>query len=133
MKVTRRKFIKGVASAGALVCASRWVGVRHAFSNSGKSRVFEVHECPVHDGDLRHQGIDALLDLLGENGIKFYLTGMDHPWGGPEGIIASDDVVLIKVNCQWKCRGTTNTDVLRGLIYRILQHPDGFQGEVVIF
>jgi hypothetical protein len=42
-------------------------------------------------------------------------------------------VVLIKVNCQWKCRGTTNTDVLRGLIHRILQHPDGFQGEVVIF
>lgn len=133
MKVTRRQFIKGVASAGALVCASRWVGVRRAFSNGGKSRIFEVHECPVHDGDPRHEGIDALLDLLAENGIKFYLASTDHPWGGPEGIIASDDVVLIKVNCQWKCRGTTNTDVLRGLIYRILQHPDGFGGEVVIF
>jgi uncharacterized protein (DUF362 family) len=133
MKVTRRQFIKGVASAGALVCASRWVGVRQAFSNSGKSRIFEVYNCPVHDGNLRHQGIDTLLELLAENDIKFYLTGMDHPWGGPAGIIASDDVVLIKVNCQWKCRGTTNTDVLRGLIYQILQHPDGFEGEVVIF
>ena len=28
---------------------------------------------------------------------------------------------------------STNTDVLRGLIHQILQHPDGFQGEVVIF
>ena len=133
MKVTRRQFIKGVASAGALVAASRWVGVERAFSNSGKSRVFKVDECPVHDGQLRHQGLDALLDLLAENGLKFYDTDIVHPWASPGGLIASDDVVLIKVNCQWKCRGTTNTDVLRGLIYRILQHPDGFEGEVVIF
>ncbi len=49
------------------------------------------------------------------------------------GLIAADDVVVLKVNAQWKCRGGTNTDMLRGLIYRILQHPDGFKGEVVIF
>ncbi|NIS59399.1 MAG: DUF362 domain-containing protein [Proteobacteria bacterium] len=74
-----------------------------------------------------------MLRLLAENGIKFYRTDGGHPWGGPTGIIDANDVVLIKVNCQWKCRGTTNTDVLRGLIYRILQQPDGFGGEVVIF
>jgi hypothetical protein len=133
MKVTRRQFIKGVASTGILVCGSRWVGVKYAFSDSGKSRIFKVENCPFHDGQVRHQGLYTLLGLLAENNIKFYITDTDHPWGGPEGIIASDDVVLIKVNCQWKCRGTTNTDVLRGLIYRILQHPDGFKGEVVIF
>ena len=133
MKVTRRQFIKGVASAGALAAAGRWVGVERAFSTAGKSHVFEVVQCPVHDGQLRHQGLDTLLDLLAENGLYLYLTESDHPWGSPDGLIDPDDVVLIKVNCQWKCRGTTNTDVLRGLIHRILQHPDGFAGEVVIF
>jgi hypothetical protein len=77
-------------------------------------------------------GVDALLDLLSENGVRLFQTGSAHPWGNPGGIIAAGDVVLIKVNCQWKCRGTTNTDVLRGLIHRILQHPDGFRGEVVV-
>jgi len=92
-----------------------------------------VTECPIHDGQVRHHGLDTLLDLLAENGVKFYRTNAEHPWGGPEGIIESIDIVLIKVNCQWKCRGTTNTDVVCGLIHRILQHPDGFTGEVVIF
>ena len=48
-------------------------------------------------------------------------------------MIASNDVVLIKVNAQWKYRGCTNSDLIRGLIQRILEHPDGFNGEVVIF
>ncbi len=133
MKYTRRQFIKGVASAGALAAAGRWIGVKNAFSVAGKSRVFKVDECPEHDGELRHQGLDILLDLLAPNGLYFYRTNSTHSWGSSGGLISSDDVVLIKVNCQWKCRGTTNTDVLRGLIYRILQHPDGFGGEVVIF
>ncbi len=133
MKVTRREFIKGVAAAGALVCSGKLVGVRHAFSVGEKSRLFRVDDCPIPDGGLRHQGIDALLDLLAENSIYFYQTEKSHKWGAPEGIIAGDDVVAVKVNCQWKCRGTTNTDVLQGLIYRILQHPAGFNGEVVIF
>jgi hypothetical protein len=132
MKVTRREFIKGVASAGALAAATRWAGVQQAFSDTEKSLVFEVTDCPKHDDEMRHEGLDTLLDLMAENDLYFYLTASDHSWGGTDGIIAADDVVVIKVNCQWKCRGTTNTDVLRGLIYRILQHPDGFDGEVVI-
>jgi hypothetical protein len=86
----------------------------------------------VHDGGLRHEGLDTLLDLLAENGIHLYATDTGHEWGGASGLISNDDVVLIKVNCQWKCRGTTNTDLVRGLIHRILGHPDGFTGEVVI-
>jgi hypothetical protein len=130
---TRREFIKGVTTAGVLASLSGAIGPRSAFSQGGKSRIFRVDQCPVHDGQLRHVGLDTLLDLLAENGVEFYRTDSDHPWGGPNGIIDRDDVVLIKVNCQWKCRGTTNTDVLRGLIHRILQHPEGFNGEVVIF
>jgi len=70
---------------------------------------------------------------MATQGYSFYKTTRPHPWGGPDGLIDKSDVVLIKVNCQWKFRGTTNADVLRGLIYRILDHPDGFAGEVVIF
>lgn len=133
MNVTRRDFIKGVAAAGALTCASKWIGAKQVFPNNPKSRIFRVYECPVHDGHLRHKGLDTLLDLLAENDFNFYRTTKIHQWGGPAGLIDADDIVLIKVNCQWKCRGTTNTDVLRGLIHRILEHPDGFNGEVVVF
>jgi len=132
-KITRRDFIKGVAATGAFVCTNWLGGVGQLFSNGDKSRIFMVEECPTHDRQLRHRGLDGLLSLLARNGINFYRTEVAHHWGGPIGLIDKNDVVLIKVNCQWKCRGTTNTDVIRGLIYRILQHPEGFNGEVVIF
>lgn len=133
MGLTRREFIRRVAAAGSLTCIGNVVTAKEASSAEDKSQVFMVTDCPVHDGELRHLGLDVLVSLLSANGLKLYRTDGDHPWGGPTGVINRNDVVLIKVNCQWKCRGTTNTDVLRGLIYRILQHPDGFSGEVVIF
>ena len=46
-------------------------------------------------------------------------------------MIGRSDVVLLKVNAQWKYRGCTNSDVARGLVQRILEHPDGFDGEIV--
>jgi hypothetical protein len=95
MKVSRREFIKGVAAAGAITCAGKWVGVDNVFSDGHKSQIFRVYGCPVHDGQLRHQGLDTLLDLLAENGLKFYRTNKVHQWGGSAGIIAVDDVVLI--------------------------------------
>lgn len=98
-----------------------------------KSKVFRVNDCPVHDGQLQHVGIDTLLHVLSTDGTKFYKSAKRGPLSGPSGLIAADDVVIIKVNAQWKCRGGTNTDMLRGLIHRILRHPDGFKGEVVIF
>jgi hypothetical protein len=51
---------------------------------------------------------------------------------GPAGIIARDDVVVVKINYQWSERGGSNTDVLRGLVRRIVDHPDTFIGEVVV-
>lgn len=133
-KLTRRKFLKGMVTAGVTTFMSTATGgIRQVSANKGKSKVFKVDDCPVHDGKLRHVGLDRLLDLLADNDIKLYRTRKSHPLGGQEGIIESNDVVLIKVNCQWKARGATNTDVLRGLIHRILEHPDGFSGEVVIF
>ncbi len=131
--ITRRDFLKGVAATGVFAYAKSLAGAKKAFANGDPARIFKVDRCLIHDGQLRHQGLDVLLDLLAAHDVKFYQTSVGHPWGGTSGIINHNDVVLIKVNCQWKCRGTTNTDVLRGLIYRILQHPEGFSGEVVIF
>ena len=132
-EISRRDFLKGVSVTGAMAYASGFGRVKQSFADEGKSHIYCVKGCPVHDGRLRHIGLDALLDLLAANGLKLYRTDKPHAWGGTGGIIEADDVVAIKVNCQWKCRGTINTDVLRGLIHRILQHPDGFNGEVVIF
>lgn len=132
-KVTRRDFIKNVAITGAATYVTGVGNPNNADAAWVKSQVFKVEQCPVHDNHLRHVGVDNMIDLLSEYGHKFYNSLNPHQWCGPSGLISSNDVVVIKVNCQWKCRGTTNTDVLRGLIYRILNHPDGFTGEVVIF
>ena len=99
-----------------------------------KSNIFRITDCPVPKG-LRnhHEGMDALLGMMGKHGLKFYRTKEDSDIGGLDGLIETSDVVLVKVNAQWKYRGCTNSDMVRGLIQRILEHPDGFDGEVVIF
>jgi hypothetical protein len=129
---TRRDFIKSAGTAGALIAMGQIGRVGAGVGRRANSTLFRVESCPVHDNEMRHRGVDALFRLLADNGAFLYKTASPHPWGGPGGKIAAHDVVLIKVNCQWKCRGTTNTDVVRGLIHRILQHPDGFTGEIVI-
>ena len=80
-----------------------------------------------------HAGVDSLLSLMGKKGLKFYRSGNITTLSGPAGLISANDVVLIKVNAQWKYRGCTNSDVIRGLVQKILDHPDNFSGEVVIF
>jgi hypothetical protein len=134
-KISRRRFIHTTAAGTAALPALGLIDSTTALgqSASAKSPVFRVNDCPVHDGQLRHAGMDALLQLLSANGTKFYKTAASGELNGPNGLIAADDVVVLKVNAQWKCRGGTNTDMLRGLIHRILKHPDGFKGEVVIF
>ncbi len=95
-------------------------------------RISQISDDALTVGN-HHLGVDALIRLMGENGLKFYrspLTGMDK---GPQGLISPSDVVLLKVNAQWKYRGCTNSDLVRGLIQAVLEHPDGFSGEVVIF
>jgi len=83
------------------------------------------------DGD-HHLGMDELIACMGEGDLKFYRSAIVGPESGPDGIVGAEDVVLIKVNQQWNERGGTNTDVLKGLIARIIEHPDGFTGEVVV-
>jgi hypothetical protein len=134
-KISRRSFVRTAVAGSMAMPLLGSLGVEDALGENvdGKSRVFQVNDCPIHDGQLRHVGMDAMLHLLSENGTTFYKTAKQGPLCGHDGLIAADDVVVLKVNAQWKCRGCTNTDMLRGLIHRILQHPDGFKGEVVIY
>ncbi|MCU0240942.1 MAG: DUF362 domain-containing protein [Vicinamibacteria bacterium] len=95
-------------------------------------QVSGIPDQPFTGAANRHAGIDALLDLLGRNGLALYRSSRTGASAGTYGLIAAGDVVLIKVNAQWKYRGCTNSDVVRGLIQRLLEHPDGFTGEIVI-
>jgi len=100
---------------------------------SDPHHVFVVSHVPVpRPGDSRHQGLQALIRLMWENGTCFYRSEKPFSGAGPQGIISRDDVVLIKVNAAWDQRGMTNTDLVRGLIAAVLAHPDGFTGEVVL-
>jgi hypothetical protein len=87
--------------------------------------------CSEPEYALADYGVDALIAAMEARSDFFYRTA-SHPTG----IIGVADVVVIKVNNQWggvdTGRLATNTDVLKGLIWRIVQHPAGFTGEVVI-
>jgi len=100
----------------------------------GASALFKVDQIPADPftSGNRHSGVDTLVELMGRNGLKFYRTAVPGTANGTNGLIAPDDVVLIKVNAQWKYRGCTNSDLVRGLVQRVLEHPQGFTGEVVI-
>ena len=102
-------------------------------AKENRSQIFTVANCPVPTGEDHHEGLDALLDLMSFRGIRLYKSDTEAMDSSPDGLIAKDDVVLLKVNAQWKYRGCTNSDLVRGLVTRILEHPDGFEGEVVIF
>ncbi len=98
------------------------------------SIIYRVTDCPVPSGvGNHHEGLDALLGLMGRCGLKLYRADEKTGLGGPQGLLDGSDVVLIKVNAQWKYRGCTNSDVVRGLIQSILEHPEGFDGEIVLF
>lgn len=97
-----------------------------------RATVYQVTDCPEDLVGDRFPGVDNLIELMGENGLKFYETPETTTLSGPDGIIGPDDVVVIKINYQWSARGGTNTDVLMGLMRAIVDHPSGFTGEIVI-
>ncbi|NPV58707.1 MAG: DUF362 domain-containing protein [Actinobacteria bacterium] len=92
------------------------------------SDIFVAEGIPVNS----ERGVDMLIDVMARNGLDFFRSSGVSKASGPDGIVASDDIVLIKVNGEWRYRGGTNTDVVKGLVNAIVHHPDGFTGEVVI-
>src|SRR5512137_1015338 len=129
----RRDFVKlGLVGAAALPL-SRCETATPSPDGPTDTRndLFQVTQVPANpfSSGNRHAGVDTLLDLMGQNGLKFYRTSIPGSSNGTNGLIAAGDVVLIKVNAQWKYRGCTNSDLVRGVIQRILDHPEGFSGE----
>ncbi len=132
--ISRRSFIGTVGAGSLLLMQPSW-NKRLEAAPDALANIFHVAQIPLNPfgaGGNRHAGVETLLPLLESQGLAFYRSANPAPLAGPEGMIAADDVVLIKVNAQWKYRGCTNSDVIRGLVQRILEHPDGFSGEVVI-
>jgi hypothetical protein len=131
----------GLVACGLFLASGLWVYWSRADAYQGprldpprgyRAQVYHVSNCPQDPVGERFVGLDNLLTLMGSEGLKFYRSDIESGWSGPDGIIADDDVVVIKINYQWPQRGGTNTDLLRGLIRRIVDHPDTFTGEVVV-
>ncbi len=136
-RYNRREFMKTVAGGAFAASLIPSVFLDTKGINK-KNELFWVKKTPqqpfYHDDQANyHAGIDCLLHLMSEQGLKFYRSDKKTILGSRKGMIGPEDVVLIKVNAQWKYRGCTNSDLIRGLIQRILDHPDIFTGEVVIF
>ena len=130
-----------VAATGLLVTLGVWGYLSRANAYQGpkidpprdyRADLYHVTDCPQDPIGERFVGLDNLITLMGREGLKFFQSATESVVAGPDGIIAADDVVVIKINYQWSQRGGTNTDVLRGLIRRIVNHPDTFTGEVVV-
>lgn len=96
-------------------------------SGSPESVIYAVEGAKGNDGSF-----NSLLELMDAGGLKFYKTRKTGPMQGTKGLIANDDVVLVKVNCQWDECGMTNTDLVKAITAAVLAHPDGFKGEIVI-
>ncbi|MEK7670767.1 MAG: DUF362 domain-containing protein, partial [Bacteroidota bacterium] len=104
------------------------------------SKVFVIDSLPPTTGSLAagdstvpnaylsDPTMDALVTHLASQGVFLYKTAIH-----PDGIVSADDIVLIKANFYFEGRNTTNTDRIKGLIWSILNHPNGFTGEVIVF
>ncbi len=132
--MNRRDFF-GALGAGGLMSGFGLPSFRAGRREGGFPVIYHVDgipDPPFGQDGRSHAGVEALLDLMAGRRLPFYrLSGASSSPRTP-GLISADDVVLLKVNAQWKCRGCTNSDVVRGLIHRILDHPEGFRGEIVI-
>jgi hypothetical protein len=135
-RISRRGFLKGAIGGVGFSILHPLHQARQVTANP-VNPLFWVRAIPdqpfaTGGNGNNHIGVDSLLQLMGQQGLKFYRSSQQMTTSGPSGMIESNDVVLIKVNAQWKYRGCTNSDLIRGLIQRILEHPDGFYGEIVI-
>jgi|GEM_PF-457769 len=99
----------------------------HISDNLETSSIYVVQNTTGYD-----DGIVRLFDLMNEYGVKLYKSENENDIKGIDGFIDDDDVVIIKINSQWNQRGGTNTDLIKQLVNAILNHPDSFNGEIII-
>ncbi len=84
-------------------------------------------DATVPDEYLSDPAMDSILAMMETKDIFLHKTASQ-----PSGIVGTEDIVIIKGNFQWTSRNTTSTDRIKGLIWQILNHPDGFSGEILI-
>jgi len=66
---------------------------------NGKSNVYFVGGYPgVING--RHKGLEKLFTLMGSNGLHVLRSQDTGQINGPDGFIAKDEIVLIKINAR---------------------------------
>lgn len=99
--------------------------------NPRTATVFPASHIYVVNG-RQESHITQLIDIMGARGLLFYKSPSSGVNKVPNGLIARDDVVLIKINLQWGPAGGTDTDVLKELMQALVDHPDGFGGEIVV-
>ncbi|MCP3977971.1 MAG: DUF362 domain-containing protein [bacterium] len=130
-----------IAGLGIVVTFGMWTYVTRAPAYTGPTtrapasymaEVFDQQNCPQDPHGERFVCLDDLLETMGARGLKFHRSATPSLTAGPDGILGADDVIVVKINYQWDERGGTNTDLLRGLIRRIVDHPDEFTGEIVV-
>jgi|GEM_PF-721582 len=81
----------------------------------------------VLDEYLSDPAVDSMVSIMEKSKSPFFKT-VDLS----NGIIGNSDIVLIKANFQWRHRLGTNTDRIKGVIWQILNHPEGFSGEILV-
>lgn len=86
----------------------------------------------VENTDGADNGFEKLIALMEDQALSFYQREGKNTENGGHGLIARDDVIIIKVNSQWDQRGGTDTDLVKSIIEAIVEHPDGFTGEIVV-
>jgi len=86
----------------------------------------------VGNTDGTDNGFRRLISLMEEQGLGFYKGDAKNVKNHPNGLVAKDDVIIIKVNSQWDERGGTNTDLVKSIIEAIVDHPEGFTGEIIV-
>jgi len=97
-----------------------------AIQSASSSDLFFVENASGAFGNM-DAAISTLLSLMQNNSLFFFKTASI-----PTGLFSRDDVVLIKVNAVGPERSGTNTDLIKSLVAKIVNHPEGFMGEIVV-
>jgi len=107
-------------------------GAEQSYAKNSGLTITELHsDTPVSTVYLARgrdpaDTLGSLFLLMTEKGLPIYKTREK------DGIVERNDTVLIKVNGEWQERGGTNTDLVKAFIQTIVDHPEGFSGEVVV-
>lgn len=93
---------------------------------SSASNIFIIQNASGSHGNM-DVALSALFSSMQNQGLNIFKTSTT-----PQGLIAKDDVIILKVNGQSPQRGSTNTDLAKSLIKTLIAHPEDFAGEIVI-